>query len=75
MRRILDAGVEMHRQIVYINGEEVGRIDLSLPADVPFEFFCIPQYDTGWYPRSWTGISDRDGDFAGSTGRRAHRHS
>jgi 2-polyprenyl-6-methoxyphenol hydroxylase-like FAD-dependent oxidoreductase len=46
LRRILDAGVEMNGQIVYVNGHEVGRIDLSLPADVPFEFFCIPQYET-----------------------------
>jgi pentachlorophenol monooxygenase len=46
LRRILDAGVEMNGQIVYVNGEAAGRVDLSLPADVPFGFFCIPQYET-----------------------------
>lgn len=46
LRRILDAGVEMNGQIVFVNGREVGRIDLSLPPDVPFRFFCIPQYET-----------------------------
>ncbi|MDG4666936.1 FAD-dependent monooxygenase [Mycobacterium sp. 236(2023)] len=46
LRRVLDAGVQMNGQIVYVNGTEVGRLDLSLPADVPFGFFCIPQYET-----------------------------
>ena len=59
LRRILDAGVEMNGQIVYVNGEEAGRIDLSLPADVPFDFFCIPQYETERVLReelAWRGV-------------------
>jgi 2-polyprenyl-6-methoxyphenol hydroxylase-like FAD-dependent oxidoreductase len=46
LRRILDAGAPMNGQLVYVNGAQVGRLDLSLPPDVPFGFFCIPQYET-----------------------------
>lgn len=46
LRPILDAAIEMRGQCVYVNGELVTRVDLSLPADVPFGFICIPQYAT-----------------------------
>lgn len=46
LREILDAGVEMRGQIVFVNGTEVMRVDLTLPADVPFRFHSIPQYET-----------------------------
>ncbi|KUI38182.1 pentachlorophenol monooxygenase [Mycobacterium sp. IS-1496] len=46
LRAVLDAGVEMNGQCVYVNGEPVTRLDLSLPATVPFRFLCIPQYET-----------------------------
>ncbi|MFS0896175.1 FAD-dependent monooxygenase [Mycolicibacterium litorale] len=46
LRAVLDAGIEMKGQCVYVNGQAVSRIDLSLPADVPFRFLCIPQYET-----------------------------
>lgn len=44
--RILDAAIQMHGQILYVNGENVGQIDLTIPPDVPFGFVAIPQYAT-----------------------------
>ena len=43
---ILDAAVDFHGQLVYVNGVRAGEIALSLPDDVPFGFVCIPQYET-----------------------------
>jgi 2-polyprenyl-6-methoxyphenol hydroxylase-like FAD-dependent oxidoreductase len=34
LRRVLDAGVQMRGQVVYINGEQVAKLDLALPDDV-----------------------------------------
>ena len=50
LRRILDAAVDFHGQIVYVNGVRVTEIALSLPDDVPFGFVCIPQYETETHP-------------------------
>ena len=36
----------MRGQIVYINGEKTGQLELWLPDDVPFGFIAIPQYAT-----------------------------
>lgn len=44
--RILDAAIEMHGQIVYVNGEKVGQVEFAIPSDVPFGFIAIPQYAT-----------------------------
>ncbi|MDV7083052.1 pentachlorophenol monooxygenase [Rhodococcus sp. IEGM 248] len=46
LRHILDAAIQMRGQIVYVNGDEVARLELALPADVPFEFIGLPQYET-----------------------------
>jgi pentachlorophenol monooxygenase len=46
LRRILDAAVLMRGQIVYVNGEQVAQLDMTLPDDVPFGFIAIPQYAT-----------------------------
>ncbi len=46
LRRVLDAGVQMRGQVVYVNGEQVAKLDLALPDDVPFGFLSIPQYAT-----------------------------
>ncbi|MGZ8748937.1 MAG: FAD-dependent oxidoreductase, partial [Mycobacterium sp.] len=40
--RVLDSAVEMHGQIVYVNGERVAQVDFA----VPFGFTAIPQYAT-----------------------------
>jgi 2-polyprenyl-6-methoxyphenol hydroxylase-like FAD-dependent oxidoreductase len=44
--RVLDAAIEMHGQIVFVNGELVAQVDFAVPADVPFGFTAIPQYAT-----------------------------
>jgi pentachlorophenol monooxygenase len=44
--RILDAAIQMHGQIVFINGEQVAQLDYTIPSDVPFGFIAIPQYAT-----------------------------
>lgn len=46
LQRILNAAVQMHGQIVYVNGENVGQIEFPIPPDVPFGFIAIPQYAT-----------------------------
>ena len=44
LRQVLDAAVQLRGQIAYVNGAEVSRMELSLPADVPFGFVGLPQY-------------------------------
>jgi 2-polyprenyl-6-methoxyphenol hydroxylase-like FAD-dependent oxidoreductase len=44
--RILDAAIQMHGQIVYVNGEKAAQVDFTVPAEVPFGFVAIPQYAT-----------------------------
>ncbi|MFX0575343.1 FAD-dependent monooxygenase [Nocardia nepalensis] len=46
LRQVLDVAIPIRGQLLYVNGVEVGRIDLSLPPDVPFEFVGLPQYET-----------------------------
>lgn len=46
VRQLLDAAVQMRGQLVYVNGEQAGRMELELPDDVPFEFIGLPQYST-----------------------------
>ena len=46
LRRVLDAAVQMRGQIVYVNGEQVGQMDIVPPSDIPFGFIAIPQYAT-----------------------------
>ncbi|WP_280259980.1 FAD-dependent monooxygenase [Nocardia abscessus] len=46
LRRILDAAIQLRGQLVYVNGAEVARTELTLPADVPYAFVGLPQYVT-----------------------------
>ncbi|MFD8104400.1 FAD-dependent monooxygenase [Nocardia fluminea] len=46
LREVLDAGILLRGQIVYLNGAEVDRMDLTLPPEVPFGFLGLPQYET-----------------------------
>lgn len=46
LRPILDASVPLRGQIVCLNGRISSRSELPLPADVPFGFIAIPQYET-----------------------------
>ena len=45
-RSALDAAVTLRGQIVYVNGAQVSRIDLTLPDQVPYRFVAVPQYET-----------------------------
>ncbi|UYQ66117.1 FAD-dependent monooxygenase [Streptomyces peucetius] len=42
----LDAAVPMRGQLMYVNGAEQARVELSLPPDVPYGFAALPQYET-----------------------------
>jgi len=46
LQSILDAGTPMRGQFVFVNGRQVSRLDLVLPADVPFGYLLVPQYET-----------------------------
>lgn len=46
LTRALDAATPMHGQIFFVNGRQVGRIELALPSDVPYGFVALPQYET-----------------------------
>ena len=46
LRAALDAAIPMQGQIVYVNGEEAGRLALELPAEIPYGFVALPQYET-----------------------------
>ena len=45
-RDVLDAAATMRGQIVYLNGTQVARLELSLPDQVPYRFLALPQYET-----------------------------
>ena len=46
VRSALDASITMRGQLVYDNGEQVSRMEMSLPDDVPYRFTALPQYET-----------------------------
>lgn len=46
LRTALDAASELSGQLIFVNGQEVARMELSLPADVPYGFLGLPQYET-----------------------------
>ncbi|MEV7774505.1 FAD-dependent monooxygenase [Kitasatospora sp. NPDC086791] len=43
VRRVLDEAVPLLGQLVFTDGEPGPRIDLDLPADVPYRFAALPQ--------------------------------
>ena len=45
-REALDAAVTMRGQLMYVNGEQLSRIDLALPDEVPYRFIALPQYES-----------------------------
>ncbi|GHH81376.1 3-(3-hydroxyphenyl)propionate hydroxylase [Kitasatospora indigofera] len=45
-REALDVALPMLGQLTYIDGKPGPRIDLDLPADIPYGFAAIPQYAT-----------------------------
>jgi 2-polyprenyl-6-methoxyphenol hydroxylase-like FAD-dependent oxidoreductase len=46
LTRALDAATPMHGQILFVNRQQVGRIEMALPPDVPYGFVGLPQYET-----------------------------
>ncbi|MFE6992945.1 FAD-dependent monooxygenase, partial [Streptomyces pharetrae] len=46
VREALDAAVPMRGQLVYVDGAEEARIELTLPEEVPYGFAALPQYET-----------------------------
>ncbi|MER7754401.1 FAD-dependent monooxygenase [Kitasatospora sp. NPDC097643] len=46
VQRVLDQAVPLLGQLSYLNGEPGPRLDLDLPADVPYRFAALPQYAT-----------------------------
>ncbi len=46
VRAALNRATAMCGQLIYVNGEQVGRIELQLPDQVPYRFASLPQYAT-----------------------------
>ncbi|WP_280340804.1 FAD-dependent monooxygenase [Nocardia neocaledoniensis] len=46
LREFLDASIRLRGQLVYVNGAPAGRLELTLPPEVPFQFVGLPQYET-----------------------------
>ncbi|MCL6299981.1 FAD-dependent monooxygenase [Streptomyces kronopolitis] len=46
VREILAAAAPMRGQLVYVNGTEQARVELTLPPEVPYGFAVLPQNDT-----------------------------
>jgi hypothetical protein len=45
-RAALNRATAMRGQLIFVNGEQVGRIELELPDQVPYRFASLPQYAT-----------------------------
>jgi 2-polyprenyl-6-methoxyphenol hydroxylase-like FAD-dependent oxidoreductase len=45
-REAAGLAVPIRGQIVFVNGEETARVKLELPANVPWGFAALPQYET-----------------------------
>ncbi|WP_055646549.1 FAD-dependent monooxygenase [Streptomyces venezuelae] len=45
-RAALEVAIDMRGQLVYVNGRERARIELTLPPEVPYGFAALPQYET-----------------------------
>lgn len=45
-RTVLEAAAVLRGQLIYVNGRERARIELTLPPEVPYAFAALPQYET-----------------------------
>ncbi|MFC9327094.1 FAD-dependent monooxygenase [Kitasatospora sp. NPDC057015] len=45
-REALDAALPMRGQLIFVDGKPGPRIEMELPADIPYGFAAIPQYTT-----------------------------
>jgi 2-polyprenyl-6-methoxyphenol hydroxylase-like FAD-dependent oxidoreductase len=46
LRQVLDEAIEFAGQVVYVDGQEVSRLEWPPLSDIPFGFIGIPQYET-----------------------------
>lgn len=46
IRQALDVATPIGGQRIYVNGQQVGEVELRLPDEVPYKFSAIPQYAT-----------------------------
>ncbi|MFB6632890.1 FAD-dependent monooxygenase [Streptomyces sp. NPDC056362] len=46
VRSVLEAAVPLRGQLVYVDGRERDRIELTMPPEVPYGFAALPQYET-----------------------------
>ncbi|XUM02923.1 FAD-dependent monooxygenase [Streptomyces venezuelae ATCC 10712] len=46
VRSVLEAAVPLRGQLVYVDGRERDRIELTMPSEVPYGFAALPQYET-----------------------------
>ncbi|MFI8910534.1 FAD-dependent monooxygenase [Streptomyces sp. NPDC053513] len=46
VRAVLEAAVPLRGQLTYVDGREQGRIELTMPPEVPYGFAALPQYET-----------------------------
>ncbi|MEU6199665.1 FAD-dependent monooxygenase [Streptomyces sp. NPDC047061] len=44
-RTVVEHAVPIRGQLIYVNGEEAGRVELRLPPEVPYGFAALPQYE------------------------------
>jgi 2-polyprenyl-6-methoxyphenol hydroxylase-like FAD-dependent oxidoreductase len=44
--QVLEAAAPLRGQLIYVNGAEQARIELTLPPEVPYRFAALPQYAT-----------------------------
>ncbi|WP_374119318.1 FAD-dependent monooxygenase [Streptomyces sp. RKAG290] len=45
-RTVLEAAIPISGQLVFVNGVERARFELTLPPEVPYGFAALPQYET-----------------------------
>ncbi|MEU6164544.1 FAD-dependent monooxygenase [Streptomyces tanashiensis] len=46
VRAVLEAAVPLRGQLLYVDGRERDRIELTMPPEVPYGFAALPQYET-----------------------------
>ncbi|BCK66315.1 hypothetical protein Srufu_002680 [Streptomyces libani subsp. rufus] len=44
--QVLEAAAPFRGQLIYVNGVEQARIEMTLPPEVPYRFAALPQYAT-----------------------------
>ncbi|MFK0159022.1 FAD-dependent monooxygenase [Streptomyces sp. NPDC090493] len=44
-RAVVEQAVPLRGQLSYADGEETGRVELTLPPEVPYGFAALPQYE------------------------------